>query len=58
MKAGDQSISDDADATDSKEPRVVNLGQLALAAGERELVFKPEQPQELSVFEVVLKPVR
>ncbi len=58
VKAGDQSISDDADATDSKEPRVVNLGQLALAAGERELVFKPEQPQELSVFEVVLKPVR
>jgi alpha-L-fucosidase len=57
LTAGDRSVSAAADAVDPKTNQVVKLGKLTLRAGEHELRFKPEKPGELSLFEVVLKPV-
>ena len=38
-------------------PQVAELGRLKLDAGDYELRFQPEKPTEVSLFEVMLKPV-
>lgn len=58
VQVGDRSVSVPAAAVDSRKSAVLHLGQLALPAGQQELRFKPEQPGEVSLFEVMLKPVR
>ncbi|HTQ38600.1 MAG TPA: alpha-L-fucosidase [Pirellulales bacterium] len=57
VEAGDHSVSAVVTAIESKNNAVVHLGQLALPAGQQELHFRPKNPGEISLFEVILKPV-
>jgi hypothetical protein len=56
VAAGDQRVS--AMGKAAKTPQMVKLGELKLEAGECELRFATEKSGEVSLFEVVLKPVK
>ncbi len=57
VEAGNQTVGGAVETSSTKD-QVVKLGQISLAAGEHPLRFRPQQPGDVSLFEVLLKPVR